>query len=1027
MLDPGGAVGAVTPRALDYLLGATLDPADLPDRWERISPAQRRLFRVKAIGVPRRPEPRAASATGEDQFRHPTESLLVGLSAYGIPIAYEVVGSASGVEFRLGTWVDASSDPAALDDQTEVVKTLVRGLYPYVELEDEDPAEPGPLLTLAGVVIGQPAPTRRDETDAGVSWDRVIRAMRGATWRVVILAQPVADAVTSGLRDHVIEEMRATSLNEGPKGMMSPLASYYTTLLEGMLRDLTDARSAGGWRTAVYLLGDDASYYRLASTWRAIFGGDTTVTLPTRIMDTEAALELAADWAMPFLQAPEGPGAFTHPFTSQSLLTSARLSAGLHLPRLETSGFRVRLVPPLASERGSAKPARPISLGGILENRNTGTRTYEIDADELTKHVLIAGLTGTGKTNTLFHVLGAAAAIGVPFLVIEPAKAEYRALLSTPLGADLRVYTLGREQVSPFRVNPFELLPGVSPVEHLDLLRAVFAAAFGMWAPLPQVLERCLTEIYTDRGWDLSTGTNHRQQRVDRVPPPRLRDLVAKVVEVMPQLDYSENSTKEIRAALVTRLDSLRTGAKGRMLDVERSIPMAALLAHPTVLELEGLGDDDDKAFLMGLLLIRLWEHRRHEQSPDSEDGRPIPLRHLLVIEEAHRLLSASTKQSTEREGDPRGKLVEAFSQMLSEIRSYGQGIVIADQVPVRLAPDVIKNTNLKIAHQLVSPDDRSAMAGAMGMDETQSQILGTLIRGEAAVFSQGDDTASLVVVPSVKDKARRISDDEIGAASAQWRERDGLVDLELTRPSCAHTCGTVMVCAQADRIAGDPRVGQVVERTIDTLLASSEALGRLWPDLETVILAVAPAWLNRRAVLAAVLAHASHNVAHRRGAQAGWSYDEAGAFAEGLTETFLARATASPWHDALDRVQRLYVGLARRASDPFPACADICPGQPAQCRYRYAVLDSIDRGARRATWLSLTTDADRFNYAGYIADDVVDWAAQMASPGDQAALRDAHDAARSCTVQQLLFSRAEGRSGRLLEQLQAVRTAGRP
>ena len=528
-----GAFGAVTPAALDYLLGATLDPANLPPQsgWGHVPPANRRMFRVRAIGQPRRPEPR--STPGDDVFRHPTESLLVGLSTYAIPVAFEVLGTPAGVEFRIGTWVEGEPGQSGLEGNAAVLESLLRGLYPFVEIIDgSEAAQPDPGLTFGGIVIGQPAPSRRDETDAAVAWDRVLRAMRGTTYRVLVLAQPVAEGDTARLRNDVIEEMRATTVAEGPVSpTLAPLAKYYSSILERMLKDLTEARAAGAWRTGVYLLGDAGSYFRLASTWRATFGGDAEATLPIQVADVRETGELAAGWSLPFTPAPDGPGAYHHPFSGQSLLTSARLANSLHFPRLETAGFKVRLVPQFASQRGSPTADRRIALGGVLENRNPGTGIYEIDTDVLTRHVLIAGLTGSGKTNTLFHLLSQADAAGVPFLVIEPAKTEYRGLLSTPLGERMRVYTLGDEQISPFRLNPFELQPGVTPIEHLDLLRAVFASAFGMWAPLPQVLERCLTEIYRDKGWDLATGRNSRQVGSEPVPAPRMSDLVAKAIE----------------------------------------------------------------------------------------------------------------------------------------------------------------------------------------------------------------------------------------------------------------------------------------------------------------------------------------------------------------------------------------------------------------------------------------------------------------------------------------------------------------
>ena len=136
--------------------------------------------------------------------------------------------------------------------------------------------------------------------------------------------------------------------------------------------------------------------------------------------------------------------------------------------------------------------------------------------------MFVAGATGSGKTNTIFSLLTAADAAGVPFLVVEPAKTEYRALIEHPvLGPRVRVFTAGREGVGPLLLNPFEVPPGIGVAEHLDLVRAAFTAAFGMWTPLPQILERCLHEIYTDRGWDLGPGRTRGWSPATRRRPPR--------------------------------------------------------------------------------------------------------------------------------------------------------------------------------------------------------------------------------------------------------------------------------------------------------------------------------------------------------------------------------------------------------------------------------------------------------------------------------------------------------------------------
>ena len=172
---------------------------------------------------------------------------------------------------------------------------------------------------------------------------------------------------------------------------------------------------------------------------------------------------------------------------------------------------------------------------------------------------------------------------------------------------------------------------------------------------------------------------------------------------------------------------------------------MASLLGGPAILELERLADESDKAFLMGLLLIRLAEFRRGQQRAAGPDHAPgDAFRHVLVIEEAHRLL-ANVDPGSADDNRARAQAVESFSNLLAEIRAYGQGIVVVDQVPTKLAPDVVKNTNLKIAHRIVEEADRRVLAGSMSMSDSQMAALASLARGEAAVFGDGDDAPILV------------------------------------------------------------------------------------------------------------------------------------------------------------------------------------------------------------------------------------------------------------------------------------------
>ena len=537
---------------------------------------------------------------------------------------------------------------------------------------------------------------------------------------------------------------------------------------------------------------------------------------------------------------------------------------------------------------------RSLSIGRVVSRRKLTDTIYPIDLDALAKHTFIAGITGSGKTNTIFRLLQQAGAAGTNFLVIEPAKAEYRQLLNdSHLGDHLKIFTFGNELVSPYRLNPFEVPDGIPVGVHLDLLRSVFASSFGMWTPLPQVLERCLYAIYADRGWDVTADANHRLAGGgDRSAAfPTLSDLAAKVDEVTRELGYEEKIAADMRAALLTRIESLRTGGKGRMLDVRRSLPLGHLFDGWTIIELEGMGDDDDKAFVMGLLFIRLVEHRR--ASPHNADE----LHHLLVIEEAHRLLTNVSGHAREEEANPRGKAVETFANLLAEIRAYGQGVVVADQVPVKLAPDVIKNTGLKIAHRVVAADDRSALAGAMAMNERQADSLASLAPGRAAVFGDGDDAPLLVVVPEVKGDLSEPDIDQARVAShmagSSARTQHG--ELFHSFPAASEVpISSGRAWDLARRIVESSDFQRLFARIVVSAIEDPNALDRHWSELTSYVRTLLPAGLDESDLTQCVVARAAEWLAERRGAQAGWSYGETRQFADGLRAALLAMAATA-------------------------------------------------------------------------------------------------------------------------------------
>ena len=734
-------------------------------------PGTRYEFEVRGIG---RDDKQAPAPPADPRvWRLPFGDLLAGAYTYRVPVSYRISSAGTGLSLSMGTWSREEGGDETCIRRTQVLRSLLGTLYPVVSTTTAHPFRPEtrPESTTGGLVRGHPTAKAPVAGDNVLPVDRVIRALGSRAWRVSILASPEPESTPERLRAALIADLAFAEDAEKATGHELPVVKQFTDLVEPALQALLEAATTGAWRTAVYLEADALTYPLLASVWRSVFSGEHPAPETIHVMDLAAqARQLASAWAFPLDASEPGPAEYRHPFEYQTLLSSAQLAAYAHLPSVEASGFWIEVTPRFdVSVTGGDNPGPRLALGTVvaypagghdrgLAASETGPdgQPYGLSLPALSRHLFIAGVTGSGKTNTSLRLLRGLHARGVPFLVIEPAKREYRELALAPSGdpaaeraaRGLTVFTAASDEETPLRINPFEVEDGTTVAEHIDLLRAVFAASFGdMWSPLPQVLEQCMLRAYQDRGWDLLSDQNHRLAGgEDRALAfPTLRELAGTVDDIVGRLGFDPEARDRVRGSLATRISGLRAGSKGALFDTRTPLSMAWLLGGPAILELERLADESDKAFLMGLLLIRLAEFRRGQQRAAGADhGRGDALRHVLVIEEAHRLL-ANVDANSASDNTARAQAVESFSNLLAEIRAYGQGIVVVDQVPTKLAPDVIKNTNLKIAHRIVEEADRKVLAGSMSMSDSQMAALASLARGEAAVFGDGDDAPVLV------------------------------------------------------------------------------------------------------------------------------------------------------------------------------------------------------------------------------------------------------------------------------------------
>lgn len=449
-----------------------------------------------------------------------------------------------------------------------------------------------------------------------------------------------------------------------------------------------------------------------------------------------------------------------------SLVTSEELCGLCTIPADNTVGFTINNSKSFSINSPMSKDDVPI--GNVLEySRELSNVPFGLSKDDVNKHVFVCGMTGYGKTNTVKKILESFEQ--VPYLVIEPAKKEYRNLKNLPT-----VYTFGRPEINCVRLNPFYIMPGVSPQQHIDLLKDLFSASFAFYGPMPYIFEKCINRIYMKKGWNLTLGfhpllinskvrnneelfseiKNNYEISSHKYLFPTMQDLKSELATYIDkELTYEGDVKGNIKSAIESRIDSLCVGSKGYMFNTSEIVDFEQILKNNAVIELEGLADDSDKAFALGLLIIYINEFRQTEKELSNSDG----LKHILVVEEAHRLLKNVSSEHAEDIGNPKGKSVEHFTNLLAEMRSYGQGVIVAEQIPSKLAPDVIKNSSVKIVHRIAAKDDQEIIANTIGLTSDDALSLGN--NGVGCALCHKDGMFEPVNVRIAEVKSNNVTD----------------------------------------------------------------------------------------------------------------------------------------------------------------------------------------------------------------------------------------------------------------------------
>ena len=434
-------------------------------------------------------------------------------------------------------------------------------------------------------------------------------------------------------------------------------------------------------------------------------------------------------------------------------MSSAELATMAGIPQKEIVGMKLKEEVEFGLNVEADKTVADndlITIGKLIQSGSERNIPVTFKKADMDRHIFVAGVTGGGKTITCKKLLLDS---GMPFLVIEPAKTEYRSLKNS-LCPDLLVFTLGSENVAPFRLNPFEFLPGENITSRVDMIKATIEASFEMEAAIPQIIEKAIYACYEDKGWDIYTNeySGEGDPFADGVFAfPTFSELVAKCSEVVKTTEFGDRLGKEYDGSIKARLNGLLVGAKGRMLNCRRSMDFNQLLDRKVVLELEEIHSVSEKSLVMGFILTNLLEaiKQRFKKNGDKKHL------HITLLEEAHRLLSRYES------GDSPNKKhgVETFADMLAEIRKYGESLIIADQIPNKMTPEVLKNTNTKIVHRLFAQDDKDVIGSTMALTEEQRNFLSNLAIGRAIMFTGNWEKAVQVKVDMVKESEAHVDE----------------------------------------------------------------------------------------------------------------------------------------------------------------------------------------------------------------------------------------------------------------------------
>ncbi len=525
--------------------------------------------------------------------------------------------------------------------------------------------------------------------------------------------------------------------------------------IEHQLERILQCEAFGLWNVAGYIVSPDIQTCVIgASTLRALLAGDEThmensyINLWSGINSAyvENVLQSLSYAKHPIISLPRANQYRAQQVKPTVMISGKELPLFLGLPHQSVPGLVVDYMASFGRDvfhGEGVSMGKSIELGCILHKgeKQTGS-VVQLGLEEFRSHCFITGSTGSGKSNTTYHLLQQMVRNSIPFLVVEPAKGEYKYAFAKL--EKINIFWTNRDGYQLLRLNPFSFPKGIHVLEHMDRLIEIFNACWPLYSAMPAILKAGVERAYISRGWDL---LHSRRLDIGGNEFPTFEDLLRELPKVIDESSYSADTKGDYIGALVTRVTSMTNGIMGSVFCSGMEISNEVLFQENTIVDLSRVGAAETKSLLMGILVMKLNEFRMSEGL-----GMNLPLRHITVLEEAHHLLRRTSKEQSAESANAAGKSVEMISNSIAEMRTYGEGFIIVDQSPTAVDISAIKNTNTKIVMRLPERADFETIGGSFALDDAQIREISRLGRGSAIVSQSGWLNPVMVAICKASD-----------------------------------------------------------------------------------------------------------------------------------------------------------------------------------------------------------------------------------------------------------------------------------